>query len=212
MTAFTAARVGLLPCQSCRLVSRPILGDDFACPGCGVRLHARKPDSLGRTTALLVAAVLLFVPANLLPIVTTTTLLRTHSETIVSGVVRLWNTGSWFLSILIFAASIVVPALKMAVLTLLVVSTRLRSLSTWRRAERTRLYRLVEMVGRWSMLDIFVMALMAALLQSPIASVEIRGGAIAFASVVVLTMFASMSFDPRLIWDASAPGKEDHRD
>ena len=212
MMTFTAARVGVLSCQSCRLVSRPILGDDFACPGCGVRLHARKPDSLGRTTALLVAAVLLFVPANLLPIVTTTTLLRTHSETIVSGVVRLWNTGSWFLSILIFAASIVVPALKMAVLTLLVVSTRVRSLSTWRRAERTRLYRLVEMVGRWSMLDIFVMALMAALLQSPIASVEIRGGAIAFASVVVLTMFASMSFDPRLIWDASAPGKEDHRD
>jgi paraquat-inducible protein A len=199
MTIFTAARMGLLSCHSCRLVSRPDRSGDFACPRCGTRLSRRKPDSLGRTTALLVAAAVFFVPANLFPIITTNTMLRSHSDTIVSGVVALWKTGSWCLAALIFVASTVVPILKISILTLLVVSTRWRS--AWRRAERTRLYRLVELVGRWSMLDIFVMALLAALMRSRIASVEIRTGAVAFALVVVFTMFASISFDPRLIWD-----------
>jgi paraquat-inducible protein A len=160
---------------------------------------ARKPDSLSRTAAFLVAAAVLFVPANLLPVMTTRTLLRADSDTILSGVAHLWKTGAWPLALLVFVASIVVPGLKILALALLVVSSWLRS--GWRRAGRARLYRVIEWVGRWSMLDIFVMAVLAVLVRSPMASVEIDAGAVAFAAVVVLTMTASASFDPRLIWD-----------
>jgi paraquat-inducible protein A len=159
----------------------------------------RKADSLARTTALLAAAALLFIPANLLPVMTTSTLVRTHSDTILSGVAALWRGGAWPLSILVFTASLVVPGLKIAALALLVATTHWRS--TWRRDDRTRLYRLIERVGRWSMLDIFVMALLAALVRSRVASVEISAGAPVFAAVVALTMLASKAFDPRLIWD-----------
>jgi paraquat-inducible protein A len=158
----------------------------------------RARDSLAPTGAFLIAAAILFVPANLLPVMTTRTLARAHSDTILSGVVALWRAGSWPLSLLVFVASIVVPALKILALALLAVSTQARS--TWRRGERTRLYRLIESIGRWSMLDVFVMALLAALVRSQVAGVEIHPGALAFAAVVVLTMLASLSFDPRLIW------------
>jgi paraquat-inducible protein A len=155
-------------------------------------------DSLSRSGAFLVAAAILFVPANLLPVMTTQTLVRSHSDTILSGVVALWRAGSWPLAALVFVASIVVPALKILALALLTVSTQARS--AWRRGERARLYRLIESIGRWSMLDIFVMALLAALVRSRVAGVQIHGGALAFAAVVVLTMLSSRSFDPRLIW------------
>ena len=203
----TAARLGLVCCRACALLSRTDgQGTDSVCPRCGARLRGRKRNSLGRTTALLIAAALLFIPANLLPVMTTSTPVRSHSDTILSGVVTLWMAGSWPLSIVVFAASIVLPGLKILALTLLVVSTRLRW--AWRRGERTRLYRLVERAGRWSMLDIFVMALLAALLRSRVASVEINAGAVAFASVVVLTMLSSMTFDPRLIWDRKGECRE----
>lgn len=153
---------------------------------------------LGGSSALLIAAAILFVPANLLPVMTTRTLLSAHSDTILSGVVGLWRAGSWPLSLLVFVASIVVPALKILALAVLALSTQARS--TWRRGERTRLFRLIESIGRWSMLDIFVMALLAALVRSQVAGVEIHAGALAFAAVVVLTMLSSLSFDPRLIW------------
>jgi paraquat-inducible protein A len=162
------------------------------------------PNSLRRTTAFLLAAALLFVPANLLPVMTTRTLLRAHGDTIASGVVALWQGGSPSLAVLVFAASIVVPALKILSLGLLVATASAES--GWRRGARTRLYRALELVGRWSMLDVFVMAVLAALLRSPVAGVEIRAGALAFAAVVVLTMLSSLSFDPRLIW------KGDRRD
>jgi paraquat-inducible protein A len=164
----------------------------------GVAPPRRKPDSLARTTAFLLAAVVLFLPANLLPVMTTRTLAREQSDTILSGVLHLWAGGSWLLALLIFTASIVVPALKILALAVLVVSSWRRS--DWRRAGRARLYRVIEWVGRWSMLDIFVMALLAALVRSQLAGVQIDGGAVAFGAVVVLTMLASASFDPRLIW------------
>jgi paraquat-inducible protein A len=197
MIAVSAARLGLISCPSCRLVSRATEGS--LCPRCGTILHRRKPQSLRRTTAYLVAAAILFVPANLIPVMTTRTLLNRQSDTIMSGVVALWTSANWPLSILVFVASIVVPALKVLALGILVVTTSAGS--SWRRAERTRLYRLVELVGRWSMLDIFVMALLAALVRSSTVGVEIEAGALVFAAVVVLTMLASLSFDPRLIWD-----------
>jgi paraquat-inducible protein A len=204
MTALPAAEAGLIACPTCRLLSRP--GDEGrqACPRCGSELTARKPRSLARTTAFLVAAVAMFLPANLLPVLTTRSVLSSRSDTIMSGVVELWHTGSWPLAVLVFVASIVVPGLKILALSLLVVSSARRS--TWRAQERTRLYRMLEWIGRWSMLDILVMSLLAALLRSPAASVQVEPGALAFAAVVVLTMLSSASFDPRLIWDA---GQED---
>jgi paraquat-inducible protein A len=193
----TAARLGLGSCQTCGLLVR--LAGQGGCPRCGTRIQVRKPDSLRRTTAYLMGAGVLFVPANVLPVMTTRTLMRAHGDTILSGVVVLWRAGSWPLAVLVFVASVVVPGLKILALTLLVATTHRRS--AWRREERTRLYRLLELVGRWSMLDVFVMALLAALVHSTVAGVEINPGAGAFAAVVVLTMLASLSFDPRLIWD-----------
>jgi paraquat-inducible protein A len=192
-----AARMGLASCQTCGLLVR--LDGDPGCPRCGARLRVRKPDSLRRTIAHLIGAVALFVPANVLPVMTTRTLMRSHGDTLLSGVVVLWRGGSWPLALLVFVASIVVPGLKILGLTLLVITTHRRS--TWRRLERTRLHRLLELMGRWSMLDVFVMGLLAALVHSTLAGVEINPGAGAFAAVVVLTMLASLSFDPRLIWD-----------
>jgi paraquat-inducible protein A len=157
----------------------------------------RRP-GLARPAAFLVAAAVLYLPANLLPVMTTRTLLSSQTDTIASGVVALWVEGSWPLAILVFAASVVVPVLKILGLALLLVTARLGS--AWRRRERTALYRLIEVVGRWSMLDIFVMGLLAAMVRSPMARVEIEAGAVAFAAVVMLTMFASATFDPRALW------------
>lgn len=156
-------------------------------------------ESLIRTAAFLIAAAILYLPANLLPVMTTNTLSSSHAETILSGVVTLWRAGSWALSLLVFGASIVVPTLKIAALSFLVISSW-RGSTRWRQ-QRTWLYRWVELVGRWSMLDVFVMAVLAALVHSRLAGVEINAGAIGFAAVVVLTMLASRNFDPRLIWN-----------
>ncbi|HEY8926535.1 MAG TPA: paraquat-inducible protein A [Polyangia bacterium] len=200
MRVATAATLRLGACPICGLVSRtaPRTGGQ-ACPRCGARLRLVDGDaSLARTTGLLAAAALLFVPANLLPIMTTVSIGRRHSDTILSGVAALWRAGAWPLSILVLVASLAVPALKLVVLGLLVMTARRRS--TWRPRARTRLYRLIARVGRWSMLDIFVMALLAALVRSPVAGVEIGPGAAVFAAVVVLTMLATEAFDPRLIW------------
>jgi paraquat-inducible protein A len=208
MIAASAAELGLVSCPRCRLLTRaagdPSSDTPLGCPRCGARLHARKPHSLRHSAAWLTAAVLLFLPANLLPVMTTSTPLSTRSDTIASGVVVLWNEGSWGLSIIVFAASILIPGLKILALGLLLVSTA-RGWS-WRRRERTALYRVVELVGRWSMLDIFVMAVLAAMLRTRVAGVQIEPGAMAFAAVVVLTMLASSRFDPRLIWD-----RKEHR-
>jgi len=149
----------------------------------------------------LIASTILFVPANVLPIMTTTSILGTQSDTIISGVIYLWEHGSWPLAALVFFASVVVPLSKLLALGYLLLSVQRRSL--WRPEERTRLYRLLEFVGRWSMLDIFVVALLAALVRiQSLADISPEPGALAFASVVILTMFAAMTFDPRLIWDA----------
>ncbi|MDB5761908.1 MAG: paraquat-inducible rane protein [Herminiimonas sp.] len=176
------------------------------CPRCRARLHFRKPNSLARTWALIIAAYIFYVPANLLPILETHSLLETQSNTIMNGVVLFWNSGSWFLAALIFFASIVVPMTKLFALTFLLVTIHRRS--SWRPHERTRLYRFIDCIGRWSMLDIYVVALSVALVQfQAFASMQAGPGAVAFGAVVVLTMFAAQTFDPRLIWDAA---KERH--
>ena len=201
-TVVTATQLGLIRCSACSLVVQaPETGRHAICPRCEAPLHRRLPHSLARTWALLLSAALLYIPANLLPIMRTASLGEVpQSDTILSGVVELWVRGSWDLAIIVFVASIVVPLLKIAILmTLLITAGRH---SSWRRKERSKLYRFVEFIGHWSMLDIFVVALMAALVRfQSLADVTPGPGAVAFGAVVVLTMLASKSFDERLIWD-----------
>lgn len=199
--AVSAAAGFLCSCQVCNLVSRREQPSVPAhCPRCGTKLHFRKPGSVPRCWALLIAAYILYIPANLLTIMETGSLLSYRKDTIMSGVVHLWKTGSLLIAVVVFIASVVIPLLKLISLSLLLVSVQRRS--TWQPRQRTRLYRMVELVGRWSMLDIYVVTLLAALVQlGSLATVKAGPGAIAFGAVVVLTMFAAMQFDPRLIWD-----------
>jgi paraquat-inducible protein A len=197
----SAARSGLMVCLDCGLLARAVPGvDEQDCPRCGAQLHFRKPNSLARTWALLIAAIILYVPANVLPVMETGSLFGAQTDTILSGVVYLWTSGSWELAVVVFIASIVVPLAKIIGLIFLLVSVRLRS--QWQPQQRTRLYRLIELVGPWSMLDIYVITILVALVQiKGRATIQAGPAAIAFGTVVVLTMLAAMSFDPRLIWD-----------
>ncbi|KJS29422.1 MAG: paraquat-inducible protein A [Desulfatitalea sp. BRH_c12] len=198
----TAARAGLMACHDCRLLARMIADPKghAHCPRCGAPLHWRKPDSMTLSLVLLITAIILYVPANVLPIMHTTYLGKTQSDTILSGVIYFMTTGSWHIAIIIFVASIVVPALKLIVLAYLLISVKQHATS--RREERTRFYRIIESIGRWSMVDIYVVTVMVALMNlGVLASVEAGWGAFYFGAVVVITMFAVRSFDPRLIWD-----------
>jgi len=182
------------------MVSASARHDGVRCPRCGFALHARKPASLQRTSAFLAAAVVLYVPANTLPIMTTASVVTgRESHTILGGIVELWHGGSWDLALIVFIASIAVPILKIGALALLVITAQRRS--RWRQTERASLYRLIETVGHWSMLDVFVVVLLAGMVRfGAFASVEPAAGLLAFGAVVVLTMLASASFDPRLTW------------
>ena len=196
----TAARYGLLACHACGLLSKAGAGHDLACPRCGASVHRRKPDSVARTWAFLIAAMILYIPANLLPIMETGSMFGAQSDTILSGVVFLWTSGSWPLATIVFVASIMVPMLKLVALSWLLITVQRRSTSN--PLQYARLYRMVEFIGRWSMLDIYVVTLLVALVQlQSLAFVKAGPGAVAFGAVVVLTMFAAMAFDPRLIWD-----------
>lgn len=203
MTEMTvsAAGQGLCSCHVCNLVSRRERESGPAhCPRCGASLHFRKPGSVSRCWALLIAAYILYIPANLMTIMETGSLISYRKDTIVSGVIHLWKTGFWVIAVVVFIASVMIPLLKLISLTLLLASVQRRS--KWHPRQLTSLYRLLEFVGRWSMLDIYVVTLLAALVQlGAMAVVKAGPGAVAFGAVVVLTMFASMQFDPRLIWD-----------
>ena len=198
-----------LGCESCGMVSRDVTRDDptlvLHCPRCGHVLHATKPMSLQRTWACIVAAAVLYIPANTLPVMETTSALQRDDHTLLGGIHELWLDGSWALAIIVFIASIAVPVLKIAVLALLAWTVRAKP--DWRRLERARLYRLIETVGHWSMLDVYVVVLLAATVRfGPLASVSTGAGLLSFAAVVVLTLLATWSFDPRLIWrDPPAP-------
>ncbi|MES2742495.1 MAG: paraquat-inducible protein A [Pseudomonadota bacterium] len=196
----------LLACHACGLVNRAHGERRPRCARCASVLHRRLPDSVNRTWALLITAALLYIPANLLPVMYTHSLFGTEDDTIMSGVVFFWTSGSQGLAIVIFIASVVVPMLKLAVLSLLAFTTQRGSL--WRLQQRTRLYRMIEFIGRWSMLDIFVVTLTVALVRfHSVAAITAGPGALAFGAVVVLTMLASAHFDPRLMWDRVAlPG------
>jgi paraquat-inducible protein A len=195
----TARERGLASCHDCgRLI--PLAGDHDHCPRCGGHIHLRKPDSLNRAWALLIASAILYVPANLLPITRTEALGNVQSDTIISGVIYFLHHGDWPLALVIFTASVAVPFLKILVLGFLLWTTQRRS--TWRPLDRTRLYRITELVGRWSMVDIYVVTILVALVQlGLLAQIRAGPGAVYFALVVVLTMLAAEAYDPRLIWD-----------
>jgi paraquat-inducible protein A len=187
-------------CHVCGLVCRDTGRFGMACPRCGAALIRRKKASISRTWALLTAAFILYIPANILPIMRTVRVGDVDENTILSGVVELWAKGSPSLAFIVFTASIMVPMLKFFVLGTLLVSTQRGS--SWALLQRAKLYRLVEFIGYWSMLDVFVVALLTALVRFNILSrVEPLPGVVFFGLTVVLTMLASMSFDPRLIWD-----------
>lgn len=195
---------GLLGCESCGLVATDLHCDRTGetvqrCTRCGHALRAQKPFAVQRTWACVAAAAVLYVPANVLPIMVTTNALQREEHTLLGGIHELWIEGSWLLAIVVFIASIAVPVLKISVLGLLAWSVR--KAPAWRRLERARLYRLIETVGHWSMLDVFVVVLLGATVRfGPLASVEPGPALLSFAAVVVLTLLATWSFDPRLIW------------
>ena len=198
----TAASLGLIGCHTCGLVSRASAAEAILCPRCGDELHSRRPGSIGRTWAFLIAAIALYVPANTLPIMYTSSLFGSSDDTIMSGVLFLWDDGSWYLALIVFIASILVPLAKIIGLVVLLLSVQLEL--RWRSESRARLYRLIESVGRWSMLDIFVVGLLVTVVQlTALASVRAGPAALAFGAVVVLTMLATSSFEPRLLWDPS---------
>jgi paraquat-inducible protein A len=195
-----AKDLGLATCHTCGLLQKlPPGGHDF-CPRCHSQVHMRTANSITVTWALLLTAIIAYLPANLYPVMTVTSLGASQSDTIMSGVIYLLLHGDWPLALIVFVASVLVPLLKIISLIYLLLSVKRHS--ALRKEQRTRLYRIVELVGRWSMVDIFVVALLAALVQAGnLATIEPGVGAIAFTSVVILTMFAAMNFDPRLIWD-----------
>ncbi len=202
----SAGSAGLTACHHCSTVWRDA-ADGAVCLRCGGLLHARKPDSLVRTWALLLAAMILYVPANLLPVMQTRSLFGVQEDTILSGIIFFWVSGEYALAVIIFVASFLVPLFKL--LTLVVLLGLVQWRSHWALVERTRFYRIVELIGRWSMLDVFVVALLAGLVQiEGFAQIKAGLGITAFGLVVVLTMLASQSFDPRLAWDAA----RSHRD
>ncbi|MEI7431128.1 MAG: paraquat-inducible protein A [Betaproteobacteria bacterium] len=202
MSLITGLSAGVTTCQACGLLSRPASAEHgTSCPRCGNRLHFRKNNSIARTWAFLIAAAILYIPANVMPMMITSSLFGTQTDTILSGVVFLYTSGSWMLALVVFIASIAVPLAKISALVFLLLSVQRRS--KWQPEQRTRLYRLIEVMGRWSMLDIYVIAILVALVQlKALASVQAGPAALAFGAVVVLTMLAAMSFDPRLIWDS----------
>jgi paraquat-inducible protein A len=202
-STITAKSTALISCHCCHLLCRPRTSSGnrrMQCPRCGAGLHQRKPRSLTRTWALLVAAAICYVPANVLPATRAISFGKVQTDTIMSGVIYFINTGMWPIALIIFIASICVPLVKLIILSFLLISVHRRS--AWRPKERARFYRITEAVGRWSMVDIYVITISVALVKlGAVARFEAGPGIVFFAAVVVLTMLAAMSFDPRLIWD-----------
>jgi paraquat-inducible protein A len=204
-----AIDAGILICAECHELNKAEPdNDDLRCSRCGAQVHPRRPDSMRRTWALLVTAAILYIPANMLPIMTVSSLGQGDPSTIMSGVIQLMQHGMYPIAIVVFVASILVPTFKLIGLSLLLFSVQRRQpLSA---QQRIIMYRFIEFIGRWSMLDIFVIAILVALVNfGRIASVEANLGAVAFASVVILTMLAAITFDPRLIWD-NTESDDDH--
>ena len=203
----TALAQGLCACQSCGLVSSLRISHEALkinqqktyCPRCRQRMSVRKNNSIAQSWAYLITAYLLYIPANLLPIMDTSSLFNAQRDTIMSGIIYLWHTGAISLAILVFFASIVTPLFKMLALTYLLISVKR---GTKQPLFATKLYRFLHIIGRWSMLDVFMVALLVTLVNiKTLTVIAASPGVVAFAAVVVLTMLAVERFDLRLLWD-----------
>ncbi|AFO51505.1 paraquat-inducible protein A [Pseudomonas alloputida] len=204
-----AIDAGIVVCNECHELNRQEPDSTSqTCTRCGAIVHARRPNSIARTWALLIAASILYIPANILPIMTVSTLGQGSPDTIMSGVITLLKHGMVPIAAVVFIASILVPTFKLVGIGLLLYSVQRRQPLSAR--QRILMYRFIEFIGRWSMLDIFVIAILVAVVNfGRIASVEANLGAVAFATVVILTMLAALTFDPRLIWD-NTESDDDH--
>ncbi|HUM18438.1 MAG TPA: paraquat-inducible protein A [Candidatus Nitrosotalea sp.] len=202
VSMLSAAEAGLVSCETCGLLSRPARpARPGYCPRCGAELEWRRPNSIQYAWALLVAAAICYIPANLLPVLNTNTFTGSEPDTIMSGVVFLYTSGSWPLALVVLIASVMIPLGKLVALAYLLISVQRGSITSNR--DRSRLYRMVEIIGRWSMLDVFVDTFTVALVQlQPLMSVEPGPGVVFFMAVVILTVLAVEFFDPRLVWDA----------
>jgi paraquat-inducible protein A len=204
----SALEAGMIGCGDCELVvdAHGHMHQHLRCPRCGATLQSRKPNSVARTWALLIAALVFYIPANVLPITTVLSLGNAQSDTIMSGVIYFMQSGSWEIALVIFVASVFVPLMKILILVFLLLSVQ-RNLQ-WRPREQAKLYRLTEIVGKWSMVDVYVVTILVALVNlGAIANIDAGPAAIYFAAVVLLTMFAARTFDPRLIWDTVKDNK-----
>ncbi len=193
----TARELGLSSCHVCSQLSP---ATKHQCPRCLAPLHLRKTDSLQRSWGLLITAALLYIPAMMFPVTTVMALGNVQASTLMGSVIHFIESGSWPIALVIFTASVAVPILKIIGLAYLLISAQRKQKTN--RVQLTKLYRVVELVGRWSMIDVFVVAILVALVQIGVFINIIPGlGILAFTGVVVVTMFAAMQFDPRLIWD-----------
>jgi len=199
-------RPGAIGCESCGLVSVPSDGD-HGCPRCGAALHERKPNSLSRTWALVIAGAVLYIPANVYPVLTVMQGGAGQPSTILGGVEELLDSKMYPLALLVFFASIMVPMFKLIGLAVMLGATMIVTTEAGAGVllrQRTTLYYIVAWVGRWSMVDIFMESLLGALVQfGRVVTIEPGMGALAFCAVVFITIFAAEAFDPRLMWDAA---------
>ena len=203
MTVSTGRALGMLLCRQCGKVIT--LGDDISalgepCPRCYSKTQYRKTSSIQRTWALLIASVIAFIPANVLPVMTVVTFGRGHPDTIMSGVIMLLQADMLPIALVVFVASVLVPVFKLLGLFILLLAVHYRWRINYRQA--TIMYRYIHFIGRWSMLDLFMISILVTLVNmGNIAAIHTGPGATAFATVVVLTMLAASSFDPRILWD-----------
>ena len=197
----TAREASLVLCRACGLLMKqPGSSQPCRCPRCGADVHIRKPNSMSRTWALLMTSLILLFPANLLPIMDLTYLGIEEPNTILQGIIEFIDTGTYFIAFLIFFASILVPVFKVAIIMLILLSIQRKWKRSWR--QRAWMFRMIKFIGRWSMLDIFVLALLVALVQfGTLTTISAGPAASYFAAVVVFTMLAANTFDPRLIWE-----------
>jgi paraquat-inducible protein A len=197
----SAASEGLASCHICGKVS-PV--DSGTCPRCHGPLHLRKPDSLQRTWAFLISAAVLYLPANLMPIMTISQIGGAENDTILHGVITFWEMKAYPVAIVVFTASVLIPILKVAALIWLCLAARGHTAASPKAL--SRIYHLTELLGRWSMVDVFVVSILVCLVRmGTLLTITPGPAAVCFSGVVILTMFAAMSFDPRLIWDHHRP-------
>jgi len=206
MQPVRAIDLGLMTCRVCaQVIDRATVGANVRCVRCHRVVTTRMRGSVEKSLALLIAGMILYFPANLLPVLHTSSVRGSSDSTIIGGILEFWDTGSWDIAALIFLASVVVPVTKFLAIGLLLWTVRWHS--AWARHERAKLYRFVEFIGYWSMLDVVVVAITCSLLQfKALASAEPGLGIVFFCAVVVSTMMAARSFDPRLIWDTPGGG------